>query len=343
MSNVPEISIIVPVYKVEEYLSQCIDSILVQTFTNFELLLVDDGSPDRCGEICESYASEDKRIRVFHQSNSGVSAARNVGLQHAKGVYIVFVDSDDWITPDYLLHLYEAMPDIGVGLVMGGALKRSIDGELIGKIELPEILIEGSKIGEGFVEYALDHFGFSCSKLYSAELIRKNNLSFDCNVHCMEDLIFMMDYILLSDYILLCNFMDYNYRIGYSAETLSFRMNTYSDEYNLFSAYRCRIEKFEESYLLSDELNCYLRHSLSLVFQRVLLSVHVNGYSFGQRVSYLKDLLSKEKKWIKKKYVPDYKADRIAKYLLYHMGGGYFDCWISLLRFFRFKKSFGIH
>lgn len=89
MNNLPEISVIVPVYKVEEYLPQCIDSILAQTFTDFELLLVDDGSPDRCGEICEEYAGKDMRIRVFHQQNSGVSAARNIGLQHAKGTYIV--------------------------------------------------------------------------------------------------------------------------------------------------------------------------------------------------------------------------------------------------------------
>ena len=210
MNHVPEISVIVPVYKVEEYLPQCVDSILVQTFTNFELLLVDDGSPDRCGEICEEYAGKDTRIRVFHQQNSGVSAARNIGLQHAKGTYIVFVDSDDWVSTDYLLHLYKSLPDTGIGLVMGGALKYSIDGKLIGKITLPEIFI-GSNIGEGFAEYGLDRFGFSRSKLYSAELIRENKLCFDCNVHCMEDLIFMIDYILLSDYIRLCNFMDYNY------------------------------------------------------------------------------------------------------------------------------------
>ena len=145
MNNLPEISVIVPVYKVEEYLPQCIDSILAQTFTNFELLLVDDGSPDRCGEICEEYAGKDTRIRVFHQQNSGVSAARNIGLQHAKGTYIVFVDSDDWVSTDYLLHLYKSLPDTGIGLVMGGALKYSIDGKLIGKITLPEIFI-GSNI-----------------------------------------------------------------------------------------------------------------------------------------------------------------------------------------------------
>ena len=113
MNHVPEISVIVPVYKVEEYLPQCIDSILAQTFTNFELLLVDDGSPDRCGEICEEYAGKDTRIRVFHQQNSGVSAARNIGLQHAKGTYIVFVDSDDWVSTDYLLHfLQKTQPEL---------------------------------------------------------------------------------------------------------------------------------------------------------------------------------------------------------------------------------------
>ena len=155
---------IVPVYKVEEYLPQCVDSILVQTFTNFELLLVDDGSPDRCGEICgESMPERIRGYRVFHQQNSGVSAARNIGLQHAKGTYIVFVDSDDWVSTDYLLHLYKSLPDTGIGLVMGGALKYSIDGKLIGKITLPEIFI-GSNIGEGFAEYGLDRFGFSCFK-----------------------------------------------------------------------------------------------------------------------------------------------------------------------------------
>ena len=124
MSNVPEISIIVPVYKVEEYLSQCIDSILVQTFTNFELLLVDDGSPDRCGEMCEEYAQKDERIRVFHQENAGVSTARNKGLAEAYGKYIVFVDSDDYILPAYLEDLYNELSEHkGSGVVIESVIK----------------------------------------------------------------------------------------------------------------------------------------------------------------------------------------------------------------------------
>jgi glycosyltransferase involved in cell wall biosynthesis len=93
----PEISIIVPVYKVENYIEKCIESVLAQTFTNFELILVNDGSPDNCGNICDEYARLDKRIKVIHKENGGLSSARNAGLSKAKGKYIAFVDSDDFI------------------------------------------------------------------------------------------------------------------------------------------------------------------------------------------------------------------------------------------------------
>lgn len=95
--NAPKISVIVPVYNVEKYINKCIDSILDQTYADFELLLIDDGSPDNCGAICDEYAAKDSRVRVFHQNNAGVSAARNKGLDEARGEFITFVDSDDYI------------------------------------------------------------------------------------------------------------------------------------------------------------------------------------------------------------------------------------------------------
>ena len=101
-------SVIVPVYKVEEYLRPCVDSILAQTFSDFELLLVDDGSPDGCPEICDLYAQTDARVKVLHQKNSGVIAARKAGLDTAAGKYICFVDSDDYISPEMLRTLYAA-------------------------------------------------------------------------------------------------------------------------------------------------------------------------------------------------------------------------------------------
>ncbi len=102
----PRISVIVPVYKAEKYLHECIDSILNQTFTDLELVLIDDGSPDNSGAICDEYAEKDKRIKVFHQENRGVSAARNLGIDNARGDYITFVDSDDYIESYTLEILY---------------------------------------------------------------------------------------------------------------------------------------------------------------------------------------------------------------------------------------------
>jgi len=105
--NMPQISIIVPVYNVESYLRKCIDSIIAQTFTDFECILIDDGSPDNCPVICDEYAAKDSRIIVIHQKNKGVSAARNAGLDIARGEWIGFVDSDDWCDPGMFEFLLE--------------------------------------------------------------------------------------------------------------------------------------------------------------------------------------------------------------------------------------------
>ena len=98
----PKVSVIVPVYKAEAYLHRCVDSLLAQTFQDFEILLVDDGSPDRSGEICDDYARQDRRVRVFHKENGGVSSARNLGLDECRGEWVVFVDADDYVDENYL-------------------------------------------------------------------------------------------------------------------------------------------------------------------------------------------------------------------------------------------------
>lgn len=103
------VSVIVPIYKVEKYLEKCIQSVLKQNYTNLEIILVDDGSPDSCGEICDSYSSIDSRIRVIHKNNGGLSDARNVGIDAATGEYLVFVDSDDYVHPQMISILYDGI------------------------------------------------------------------------------------------------------------------------------------------------------------------------------------------------------------------------------------------
>jgi len=105
------VSVIVPIYNVEAYLARCVDSVLHQSFPDFELILVDDGSPDRCGAICDEYAGKDHRVRVIHQENGGISSARNAGMERACGEWIAFVDPDDWLHRDYLKTLTAGIRD----------------------------------------------------------------------------------------------------------------------------------------------------------------------------------------------------------------------------------------
>ncbi len=126
--NKPLISVIVPVYKVERYLDECVESIVNQTYHNLEIILVDDGSPDNCPQICDDWAKKDERIRVIHKENGGLSSARNAGLDICTGDYISFIDSDDWIESDFYYTLYRKSAESGAEIVMCAAVAEYPDG-----------------------------------------------------------------------------------------------------------------------------------------------------------------------------------------------------------------------
>lgn len=126
----PLISVIVPIYNVEAYLPRCLDSIVNQTYRNLEIVLVDDGSPDNCDAICDDYALRDHRIRVIHKENGGVSSARNTGLDIMQGQYLMFVDSDDWISPDAVQALYERLIRDDSDMAIGHMVKVFDDGSI---------------------------------------------------------------------------------------------------------------------------------------------------------------------------------------------------------------------
>ena len=144
-----EISVIVPVYRVEKYLPACIDSILNQTFTDFELILVDDGSPDRCPEICDETAKRDARVRAIHQANQGLSAARNAGIEAAHGAWLSFVDSDDFLAPDFLETLHDAAVRAGADCALCGVQLTDEAGQKIGQ---PLSVADGVRTGRSILE-----------------------------------------------------------------------------------------------------------------------------------------------------------------------------------------------
>lgn len=143
------ISVIVPVYRVEKYLPACIDSILNQTFTDFELILVDDGSPDRCPEICDETAKRDARVRAIHQANQGLSAARNAGIEAAHGAWLSFVDSDDFLAPDFLETLHDAAVRAGADCALCGVQLTDEAGQKIGQ---PLSVADGVRTGRSILE-----------------------------------------------------------------------------------------------------------------------------------------------------------------------------------------------
>ena len=178
----PKVSIIVPVYNVENYLSKCLDSIISQTFSNWECILIDDGSLDNSGAICDKYLDKDDRFRVIHQKNSGVSVARNVGLDNAKGEWISFVDRDDWISKDMVSSLYEYAIKQDADVVVSGDIRT--DGLRKQEEYCPKL---------GWMSMPRDydvHWQGPCAKLFKKTLLYKNNIKFPLNISIAEDLFF---------------------------------------------------------------------------------------------------------------------------------------------------------
>ena len=170
----PCISVIVPVYKVEAYLKKCVDSILGQTYQNLEIILVDDGSPDNCGEICDEYAARDPRIKVIHKPNGGLSDARNAGLDVCTGEYIGFVDSDDWIEPHMYQRLYELIQQFNADMAFGGVADDVLQGNIVRTVKTSDY--GETPFAEDNVAAMRRYFHGSWAawdKLYRAELFRE--------------------------------------------------------------------------------------------------------------------------------------------------------------------------
>ena len=214
------ISVIVPVCNVQDYLEQCIQSIIDQTYLDWECILVDDGSSDNSGTICDTYAEKEKRITAIHQKNQGVSVARNQGIEKSKGEYICFIDSDDWVGADYLTHLVSGMSDEEIDMVICGDIHESSKAE----INAPQNKYR-LKIGSKYTDLFIKHVGLfygPCSILYKSSIIKSNSIVFPKDYSFGEDTTFVFSYLRNVRDVVLAPFADYHYRIQVSG-TLSYR------------------------------------------------------------------------------------------------------------------------
>lgn len=263
------ISVVVPVYCVEEWLEGCIESILRQTYTNIELILVDDGSPDRCGEICDEYARIDKRVKVVHKENGGASSARNTGIDMATGEYLVFVDSDDILTETCIETLYSGIQNNGYQYV-AGALSQNKKNK-IGE----RLVIDFDKNPKCLLKYLTNGYGI-CSygpyaKMFKLAIIKEKAIRFNTELKCSEDALFIREYMSYCNKILLMPDVVYIYNTNNEG---SLSHKGYED----FGLYF--VKKLESLEKLVKRLNLLENEKAAFLSQRAIHGIKISAMHY---------------------------------------------------------------
>lgn len=292
----PTISIIIPVYNVSKFLEECVNSILAQSYEDFEVLLIDDGSTDGCGDICDNYALVDSRIKVIHKTNGGVSSARNVGINHAHGEWITFIDADDIVYKD-LLRDYISSLETAADLYIQGF--EDSDGNKV-HVDYKEwvgddILIKLEDIRGTQLE------NFVWNKLYRTSIIRDYNIRFNEKIEMVEDGLFNYLFIIKSRYVVNLPVINYYYRRhGASA---CFKKHSFESWDNLIISFNYFFDTLPPAYEKFIEKGKNTFYNLSLDIVR---SLYIDRESMYRRRDFIKRIREKFKnvkaiKWTTRK------------------------------------------
>ena len=276
-NNYQILSIIVPVYRAEHYISTCITSILAQTNGDFELILIDDGSPDRSGQICDSWAERDNRIQVIHKKNGGVSSARNAGLAAAKGQYILFVDSDDYVEPEYASSMLTAAKEnpncghIWCGFQTVSDYNRS---DAVPNLKTDKEVLQFMR-SEIMTLHELWLDSGPCNKLYRSDIIRQHGIHFPEDMSLGEDWLFNLQYLDASpsECILVVTKPLYNYvRTGQASLDEGYR----PDMLQIYRKLNSECEKYLKKWAVSAEQIQKFYNSRFYTYEKVLSNTFRN-------------------------------------------------------------------
>lgn len=281
------ISIIIPVYNSEVTLRRCLDSVINQSISDWELILIDDGSTDKSGEICDEYTVKDQRIRVFHKKNGGVSSARNTGLYHAKGKWGAFIDADDFVRESYLGNLLEHSQK-QVDLVISYA--EIHNGNNIQKELYPAKLVDKTNFESIFIENDMNWHTSPWSKLYKRNIIEEHHLRFCEGMDIGEDAVFLFSYMLCSDRIYISHDTDYCY-FAYTPGSLTKRVNSLASEIFTYDQIRTTVESMilKKSIKNSTALR-KLNWLIASYQRRILNALYYNDVQKEERLSVLRKM-----------------------------------------------------
>lgn len=309
------ISIIVPVYNAEKHLSKCISDVLNQTYENWELVLVNDGSNDESANVAEAYSQQDRRIKIFHTENGGVSTARNLGLERSSGEYICFMDSDDSIGKDYLSNLVSEMKQ-DIDLVIFPINRVGQKGNTIETIRSYDQAFFASDSASLFQHLNVVQYGYCFSALYRKKIIAENNVIFPEKIDKCEDLIFVLKYILHSKKIRSSDKSDYFYNIGIT-DSLSKKKQSIYTAINLIKTLY-KILRFD---FKIDDVTKYpnLTKALYFNFQKGLASLLDEKYSDSQIIQNLDAIKNEEYSFFISNQSPTLKAKILEWFLIHKM------------------------
>lgn len=289
MNSALKITVIVPVYNVEHYLEQCVRSILEQSYSVFEVLLVDDGSTDGSGELCERLSAENDRVRTVHKGNAGLGYARNTGLDnlHSDTTHVMFVDSDDWLEPGMIETFARAIGSSGADCVLGGFTKRDGEGNSQFEFKLEDAVWEGNGLATelvprvcGSAPDASDSIPMSvCSSLFAKTNIDEHDLRFPSEREVIsEDFVFKFKFMQTCSKVATTSCVGYSYRTNLSSLTTSYRPDRFEACLYFFD-YALRLVSVSPA-----ETDCVLRLKKTLfIYMKMCISQEVSRISGKSR------------------------------------------------------------
>lgn len=294
------LSVVVPMYRVEKYLHNCIDSILNQTYRNFELILVNDGSPDKCGEIAEEYCVRDSRIKVIHKQNGGLSSARNSGIDIASGKYILFIDSDDGITDNFLSDLYEASVLNNCDAVICGFKLVPNNNQIVPSFELNTVMQGRDLILNSDNVHSSNDLCFTWRYLFKLDIIRSKNIRFNEKVLIAEDTIFNLEFLLESKRVIAIPNVLYLYTVNNpdSIMRIPYKPNLESSLVLQYQIKRKLSEKFDlikDKKYKKDLANYYVKTILRMMINNLKNSPETDKISGLYRIVNYKMVLDSVK------------------------------------------------
>lgn len=259
------ISVIVPVYNVENYLERCMISLLNQRYTNYEVLLIDDGSKDSSGKLCDKFATVHDKVKTFHKENGGLGSARNYGMEHAVGKYVCFVDSDDQVDRDYLKELYYALKKYGADISVCGYLYSS--GTFTASYAFEDGVFNTDEILKKFA-CGNSFFNFAWNKLYRKEIFDKMPMCYS-ERHCAEDMYFNTFYYRYINKAAMVKKTLYTYYVNLASLSNGRRPHFWEDMLLVYDAFAetCRIKQIPVEYA-NNLLTVMLRNSISNFFNK---------------------------------------------------------------------------